>query len=556
MRRAIGLFVLFLSLVGLSGCDRFDVDDSVVFVLKIRVDDKLDVTGATGTGFVVAPEYVVTNQHVISGADVPVIGKQQFEILVKTEGEKPVEFHANLTWASDELDLAILHVPGLTAPAFELNTGDLEKEDSVTAIGFPGASNQVTKATQDVALISTRTRGEVSRVVEGSWSETKNHPLKIVQHTAPINPGNSGGPLINACKEVVAVNTQRAVERLKDAGGNVYAINANSTFFSSHASEIAKTLTERGIPVSIVTSPCVPAMRQYYLVAGVALAGVLAIIALFVALGAAMRRPVPAGPGAHGPASGTDLTLMQRVTALFSGGAGRAPAVREDHFLVPKGSRHVGSEYRIDVARAAAGGVVLGRAPASGGLVLDLPQVSREHLRFTFTDQGFLVEDLGSRNGSKLNGRKLTANRPVCIDSGDELGFVDQRFLFLSSTDWQKRKYGERSSKGTQWVLKGIEPKSGQQIVIEFSSDDLSGRGIVVGRDPDRCDAVISHEAVSAAGHCRFLLTGGQPHVADMNSTNGTFLDGVRLPPSEPHRLSPGQRLTIGAVELRVQKNS
>ncbi|MCW2306556.1 FHA domain-containing protein [Rhodobium gokarnense] len=554
MRRAIGLFVLFLTLTGLAGCDRFDVDDSVVFVLKIRVDEKRDISGATGTGFVVAPEYVVTNQHVISGADVPVLGKSQFEIFVKTEGEKPVEFHADLTWASDELDLAILHVPGLNAPAFELNTGDLEKEDTVTAIGFPGASDQVTKATQDVALISTRTRGEVSRVVEGSWSETKNHPLKIVQHTAPINPGNSGGPLINACKEVVAVNTQRAVERLKDAGGNVYAINANSTFFSSHASEIAKTLTERGIPVSIVTSPCVPALRQYYLIAGVALTGVLAIVALFVALGAATRQSVPAGPGSRGP--GTEPTLMQRVTALFSGGGSRGPVVREDHYLVPKGSRHVGSEYRIDVARAAAGGVVLGRAPRSGGLVLDLPQVSREHLRFTFTDRGFLVEDLGSRNGSRLNGRKLAANRPVGIGSGDELGFVDQRFLFLSSTDWQKRKYGERSSKGTQWVLKGIEPKSGQQIVIEFSSDDLSGRGLVVGRDPDRCDAVISHEAVSAGGHCRFLLAGGQPQVEDMNSTNGTFLDGVRLPPSEPRRLAPGQRLTIGAVDFLVQKNS
>ena len=53
--------------------------------------------------------------------------------------------------------------------------------------------------------------------------------------------------------------------------------------------------------------------------------------------------------------------------------------------------------------------------------------------------------------------------------------------------------------------------------------------------------------------HARLALDGGVLVVEDLNSLNGTLVDGMELEPFAPRRLGPGQTLTLGAVELRVE---
>jgi len=72
-----------------------------------------------------------------------------------------------------------------------------------------------------------------------------------------------------------------------------------------------------------------------------------------------------------------------------------------------------GSEHPVD------GELILGREHGSADLVLDDPGVSRRHAR-VLTDAGALVvEDLGSSNGTYVNGQRITG--PVEVASGDEL---------------------------------------------------------------------------------------------------------------------------------------
>ncbi len=79
------------------------------------------------------------------------------------------------------------------------------------------------------------------------------------------------------------------------------------------------------------------------------------------------------------------------------------------------------------------GETVVGRAEDCGIVVHDT-LVSRSHFRVLVDGRRALVEDLGSRNGTWLNGRR--ANGPVEIRDGDELRAGDAVLLVRETRDW------------------------------------------------------------------------------------------------------------------------
>jgi len=75
--------------------------------------------------------------------------------------------------------------------------------------------------------------------------------------------------------------------------------------------------------------------------------------------------------------------------------------------------------------------IVLGREPTCDVVIADR-QISRYHARLTPTPEGMIFEDLGSKNGTHLNGTPLTA--PVVLQDGDILSIaMAQQFMFLVS---------------------------------------------------------------------------------------------------------------------------
>jgi DNA-binding winged helix-turn-helix (wHTH) protein len=75
--------------------------------------------------------------------------------------------------------------------------------------------------------------------------------------------------------------------------------------------------------------------------------------------------------------------------------------------------------------------IVLGREASCDVVVADR-QISRFHARITPTNEGMILEDLGSKNGTHLNGTPLTA--PVVLQDGDLVSVaMAQQFLFLTS---------------------------------------------------------------------------------------------------------------------------
>ena len=76
---------------------------------------------------------------------------------------------------------------------------------------------------------------------------------------------------------------------------------------------------------------------------------------------------------------------------------------------------------------------------------------------------------------------------------------------------------------------------------------DLTGTDITIGREKN-AGIVIAIPEVSRR-HARFRLDAGVYMLEDLGSTNGTFVNGLRL--TSPHRMRDGDIITLGdAVEL------
>jgi len=146
---------------------------------------------STGSGFVVrADGYIVTNNHVIDGAD------GSIKVLF---GDGTV-VDAKVVGSTTDYDLAVLKVDKTGLKPLTLgNSDEMVVGDSVIAIGSP------------LGLDSTVTTGIVSAlhraVTTASESSTGSAFIDAIQTDAAINPGNSGGPLINAAGQVIGINS-------------------------------------------------------------------------------------------------------------------------------------------------------------------------------------------------------------------------------------------------------------------------------------------------------------------------------------------------------------
>jgi serine protease Do len=140
-----------------------------------------------GSGFIVSSDgYIVTNNHVVEGAD---------SVLVRLSDRR--EFDAEVIGTDPRSDLALLRVKAKNLPSLTLaKGGDLEVGEWVLAIGSPFGLDYSVSA------------GIVSAKGRSLPTEKNENYVPFIQTDVAINPGNSGGPLFNLDGEVVGVNSQ------------------------------------------------------------------------------------------------------------------------------------------------------------------------------------------------------------------------------------------------------------------------------------------------------------------------------------------------------------
>jgi len=157
-----------------------------------------------GSGVIVAKNLVVTNNHVVEGAD---------EIKVTTKDDR--ELDVELAGTDPKSDLAVLRITsgGEGLPALPMgDSSKLRLGDAVLAIGNPFGVGQ----TVTMGIVSAKGRADLGITDYEDF----------IQTDAAINPGNSGGALVNMSGELVGINTA-IVSRSGGYQGIGFAIPTN-----------------------------------------------------------------------------------------------------------------------------------------------------------------------------------------------------------------------------------------------------------------------------------------------------------------------------------------
>ena len=145
-----------------------------------------EVQRGLGSGVIVTADgYILTNNHVIDGADV---------VYVRTSDNRKID--AKVIGSDPKTDIAVIkvNVTGLK-PIVIGDSDKLRVGEWVIAIGSPLGENLARTVTQ--GIVSAKGRANVGLADYEDF----------IQTDAAINPGNSGGPLVNINGELVGVNT-------------------------------------------------------------------------------------------------------------------------------------------------------------------------------------------------------------------------------------------------------------------------------------------------------------------------------------------------------------
>lgn len=147
----------------------------------------------TGTGFVVAPNKVLTNAHVVAGVDKPIVETRNGSL------------NGTVVYFDPTADIAVLSVPGLNQAPLQAGTNLNVGEDAMFD-GYPHGGPFQSKP----ASVTYRGETMLKDIYGGGQ-----HDGEVYQLAADVQPGNSGGPLLNAQGKVVGLIFAKAADSNK-----------------------------------------------------------------------------------------------------------------------------------------------------------------------------------------------------------------------------------------------------------------------------------------------------------------------------------------------------
>lgn len=167
------------------------VSPSVVGIVQYQYSYSFEPTGS-GSGIILSDDgYIVTNAHVIEGAET-----------VKVVLYNEEEYEAVVIGSDKQTDIAVLKINAKNL--VEAQFGDstqVEIGETVYALGNPGG----------LSLQSSFTDGMISGLDRVITTSDSVHSMTVIQTSAAINPGNSGGALINEYGQVIGITSAKII---------------------------------------------------------------------------------------------------------------------------------------------------------------------------------------------------------------------------------------------------------------------------------------------------------------------------------------------------------
>jgi hypothetical protein len=352
---------------------------------------------------------------------------------------KPLPARVNGVRAFLKGDVALLQIEADNVPVLELaDANSINVGSEVVSVGYPASVDLATDPTFDPSF----KEGSISsqRTIEGGL-------VKVHEISAALSGGMSGGPTVDLKGRVVGVNSFGVVgepqpfnfvspvaevaELLADEGVQNTLGDTNETYRAGLAAyyagnreeavarfddvlgqvfehEFAQQFRAKALRLQVAAKPEPKASGGF----PIALAG--ALMGLAVALAAAamavIRRRRPGGtqstpPAApHSPRPAGTAVHSHAIMAEPNGNSTPRALVISDGAMAGE---------RITVSSE----LTIGREHVD--VELDDAEVSRRHAKVMPTAAGLVVSDLGSANGTRVNGARI--DRPTLLIDGDEI---------------------------------------------------------------------------------------------------------------------------------------
>ncbi|MFC2613522.1 MAG: FHA domain-containing protein [Eikenella corrodens] len=467
-----------------------------------------------GSGYLVSTEgHIVTNDHVANAdvGEMAQLGKPEV-FVVRTLAPRLELISTQPIFSDSAKDLSLLQVHGLTGKPLPLAAEKfLQPTLPVFSIGFPGASDDITSGLgfgdPDAYIQPVIAEGTLKR-------EFKNYDNRSYwEHHAPISGGNSGGPLVNRCGQVVGTNEGAHKEQV-------------NTVIAVSNSELVPILQNHNVKFTQIKNECVDSAtastnRQLTL-----LYSGMGLLILLAAGGGVylLRLKKQVKDGSNPP---INSQLIRRIVGAQQAQAAQAGVSGSVTLTALCG----GGNIVLQAGKP----VIIGRsAPAS--VIINQAQVSACHAQLLFDGRQVRVEDLGSTNGTYVNGSKVTR---AVLNAGDVLQLT---------ADENIARFSMGSPQAAQACIAAtLQPLGAGLPAIAL----YSGQTVRIGRNSSN-DVVINRQQVSGS-HCRISVdAAGNVVLEDLQSTNGTFVDSLEQRISRT-TLRPGQTIYLANRDIAYQ---
>lgn len=467
-----------------------------------------------GSGFLIgdetSAEYLVTNYDFLnvteelrqraaeeSGAEDSERLQFQIQVVVKRD----ITINAEIITYSEEMDIAVLKLSksiyDKTAMVLDVDADAVSETANVYTLGFPEEIQQM----QDISYY---TQEDVS-VMNGMVSKkTTINGILYIQHSAVVSGGNSGGPLLDEAGHVIGMNQ---------------VLLNDGYYYSVHISEIASILDALGIPyteyipeVTVDASLLEAAVND------------AEIKALDHYTPDSVEHFLLVLEDSKTLLSKEDLTQEEADQALLQLKSAEAELAVKSGF-----------NYYLLIG----GGVVLLLFIAVILLLVMLIK-SRRH---TKRQAESTAETITPQKQADM------ASQPVVAASAagraPDNGSLRGRYSFL-----QQGVMGETTVLGAESdknliAATLIRIKNNEKIVIQKLT-------FYLGKDAQKADYCIRDNPSVSRSHAVIKQINGGFYLEDLQATNGTFHNGVRLQPSQSVRLSNGDQIRLADEEFRI----
>ncbi len=496
-------------------------------LVTVRAFDRANRAHGDISGIAVGGGLVVTNAHVLRGAET---------VVVVDRGEN--EYAATVRRQDARAGVAILEAEGLEFAGARLALDNPDAAPREQALIY------VPRIAPDGALEAAPARGLIAEARRLDPTRPGERPLLIYRHNARVSVREYGMPMLNACGEVIGLIRP-------DPGLSPRALNdrvgPGESTFGIAGTEVRRALADVGAEMQAATEACPDP--------GDTLAGLEAEAQAAREAAETARTEAEAATAAAGAAGAEADGARRRADAAearaaeLEADAAATQAERDAARAAAAQAREEAEQARGDAEQARA------RAEEREAELDDLEQRAQATSDAANEFQA-RVENL-EREQLLLYSALAGAVATLIAIGAMAVSLLRRRRRELEEADAERRRSDEALKRAIKpapfsCLLEGADD-AGSSVVIKVGPDQLGApKGVVVGRNPAQAGVLLDHPEASRE-HFRLSVPDGYLLIEDLNSTNGTFVNGTRLRPGAGVKLSDGAEIAVGvAIRARV----